>query len=270
MSAPPAVLDLAQELRARDLAGARVALVLGSGLGDFAERLDPARAVPYGELEHMPQSRVEGHAGELLRGTLSGVEVLVQRGRVHLYEGWSAAEVTRAVRAFAELGCEALVLTNAAGGLRPEWPPGTLMRITDHLNLSGRPPLRPQEAGRGNPWDRELLLALEAAARDSGVPLESGVYAAVLGPAYESPAEIRMIRAAGADAVGMSTAAEATAGHACGLRVAGVSLVTNAAAGLAAEELSHQDVLAAGRAAAPALGQLLAAAIPKIAAALDG
>ena len=137
-TADPQLSALEQALRARVPGEPELALVLGSGLGVFAERLADAESIPYAELEGMPKSAVPGHAGRLVVGEVAGHRVLVQQGRVHLYEGWSPAEVTRAVRAFARLGCRGLVLTNAAGGLRPEWPPGSLMRVTDHLNLQGR------------------------------------------------------------------------------------------------------------------------------------
>jgi len=249
-AAPPEELArLEDSLRRHDVRGAELAFVLGSGLGAFADQLTEAREIPYDELDGMPQSGVKGHAGRLVVGRVGRVRVIVQQGRVHLYEGWRPSEVTRAVRAFARVGVRGLVLTNAAGGLVPSWPPGTLMRITDHLNRQGAL-LEPGEAGRGSPYDGELGLALEDAASEAGVELERGVYAALPGPSYETPAEVRMLRWMGADAVGMSTAAEAAAAWACGLRVAGVSLVTNAAAGLTGAPLSHDEVVEAGRAAA--------------------
>ena len=226
-----------------------MAYVLGSGLGAFADCLTDAREIPYEELDGMPTSGVKGHAGRLVVGRVGKTGVLVQQGRVHLYEGWRPAEVTRAVRAFAGLGVRALVLTNAAGGLVPTWPAGTLMRITDHVNRQGAL-LEPGEAGRGSPYDGEVGLALEDAANEAGVELERGVYAALLGPSYETPAEIRMLQWMGAQAVGMSTAAEASAARICGLRVGGISLVTNLAAGITGDVLSHEEVVAAGRAAA--------------------
>ncbi|MEM7305150.1 MAG: purine-nucleoside phosphorylase [Planctomycetota bacterium] len=264
-----AVDALQRELRERGFDGATLALVLGSGLGAFAERLDDARSIAYEELEFLPKSAVPGHAGRLVLGTLGGVRVLVQQGRVHLYEGWSAAEVTRAVRAFAALGCRGLVLTNAAGGVRPEWEPGTLMRITDHLNLSGRSPVGASERANGSPYDAELGQALRRAAAEAGVPLEAGVYAGNLGPAYETPAEVRMARWMGADAVGMSTVAEACAAAASGLRVAAISCITNHAAGITAEPLSHDEVVETGRAVAERFSRLLEHAVPELAAVLD-
>jgi purine-nucleoside phosphorylase len=217
----------------------------------------------------MPVSRVPGHAGRLVVGEIDGVRVVVQQGRVHLYEGWSANDVTRSVRAIARLGVRAIVLTNAAGGLRPEWKPGTLMRIHDHLNLQGATPLEPRETARGSPYDPALAHALARAAESVRVQLESGVYAGVLGPSYETPAEIRMLRWMGADAVGMSTIAEAIAAHACGIRVAAISCITNAAAGITGAPLSHAEVIEAGREASPRFSALLEAGVVEIAASLD-
>jgi purine-nucleoside phosphorylase len=259
---------LAGELRARAVRDFELAFVLGSGLGDFAERLADPVVVPYAELEHMPRSAVEGHAGRLVVGTLGGRRVLAQQGRVHFYEGWIGRQVTRAVRAFCALGCRGVVLTNAAGGVRADWKPGTLMRITDHVNMQGRAALAAGERAAANPWDEGFARAIDSAAAETRVTLEAGVYAAMLGPAYETPAEIRMLRSLGADAVGMSTVAEACAASAAGARVAGISLVTNPAAGLGEDKLDHRDVLAASRRASKRFCALLEAAVPHLAAAL--
>lgn len=259
---------LARSLRAHGIEGAEIAFVLGSGLGAFAERLVRARDVPAADLDGLPLCTVPGHAGRIVAGEIGGVRVLVQQGRAHLYEGWSARQVTRAVRAFAALGVRALVLTNAAGGIRAGFRPGTLMRIADHLNLQSCTPLGRGERGSGPLWDAELGAALERAASDAGVALESGVYAGLFGPAYETPAEIRWLARLGADAVGMSTVAEALAARASGLRVCGISCITNLAAGLAPEPPSHAEVLETGRRSAQALCALLERAVPQLAAAL--
>jgi len=263
-----AVERLARSLRAHGLDGARIAIVLGSGLGDFAARLNDARTVGYDELDHMPRSAVPGHAGELSIGALAGERVLVQSGRVHLYEGWSVEDATRAVRAFVAVGCRAVILTNAAGGLRRAWRPGTLMRITDHVNLQGSTPLARGEAGVGSPYDRGLGAALDRAALGAEVDLVHGVYAGLPGPSYETPAEIRMLAWMGVDAVGMSTVAEALAAHAAGARVAAVSCITNHAAGLGPEELSHDEVIATGRAASATFARLVERSIPELASEL--
>ena len=263
------VAVLAAALDSLGVSEARCALVLGSGLGDFAERLENATSTPFAGIEGLPASRVEGHAGRLVVGDLDGVRVVVQQGRVHLYEGWSAEDVTRSVRAFGALGVPALVLTNAAGGLRPDWPGGTLVRISDHVDMQGRGPLTASEACLGNPYDAVLGDAIDRAAQAAGVPLERGVYVGLLGPSYETPAEVRMLRELGGDAVGMSTVAEAQAAHAGGMRVAGISLVSNPGAGLSAGPLSHDEVIAAGVQAAGRFALLLERAVPMIAAELD-
>jgi purine-nucleoside phosphorylase len=261
------VRELADALRRHGVEGCEAALVLGSGLGVLADRLQAARSIPYDEIEHMPHSAVPGHAGRLVIGELAGRRVLAQQGRVHLYEGWSAHEVTRAVRAFVACGVRVVVLTNAAGGLRAEWAPGTLMRIDDHVNLQGASPLAPGEAGLGTPYDADLGRALEKAARDAGVGLEHGVYAGLPGPSYETPAEIRMLRWMGADAVGMSTVAEALAARAAGARVAAVSCITNHAAGITGRRLAHDEVIEEGRRAADRFAALLERAVPQLVAA---
>lgn len=257
---------LVRSLETRDVAGVKLAFVLGSGLGVFAERLNDARVIPYAELDGMPRSSVPGHAGKLVVGTIGRERIVVQQGRVHLYEGWSASEVTRAVRAFAAIGVRGIVLTNAAGGVRETWKPGTLMRITDHLNLQGATPLQPRERAVGPVYCDELGAALDFGARDAQVELARGVYAGLLGPSYETPAEIRMLRWAGADAVGMSTVGEALAARACGLRVAAISCITNLAAGITGEKLSHEEVVATGKAVATRFCKLLEKSVPHLAA----
>ncbi|MBM3975460.1 MAG: purine-nucleoside phosphorylase [Planctomycetes bacterium] len=256
---------LAASMRAQGLAGCELALVLGSGLGAFGERLADARSVPFDALDGMPGSAVPGHAGRFLHGTIGGARVLLQQGRAHLYEGWSPEQVTRSVRAFAALGCRALVLTNAAGGLRREWEPGSLMRLTDHINLQGRAPLRAAERAAACAYDARAGAELDRAAQEAGVRLERGVYAALLGPSYETPAEIRMLGALGADAVGMSTVAEAAVGHAVGLRVAAISCITNHAAGISGEPLSHSEVVETGKQASARFARLLERALPALA-----
>jgi purine-nucleoside phosphorylase len=262
----PQLARLAASLGARQLAGARIALVLGSGLGELADRLGATRRVPFSELDGMPASSVQGHAGSFAAGSLGGVDWIAAQGRAHLYEGRSALEVTRAVRALAAVGAQVLVLTNAAGGLRPEWKSGTLMRVVDHLNLQGATPLASGEAGYGAPYDAELGEQLELAAGEAEIALERGVYAGLRGPSYETPAEIEMLRAQGVDAVGMSTVLEALAGRAAGMRVAALALIANPAAGLACEPLSHEAVVAAGRAASERLAALLRCALPRLSA----
>jgi purine-nucleoside phosphorylase len=232
----------------------------------MADALQGARRIPFGALDAMPTPRVAGHAGAMVLGEVAGVRVLLQQGRGHLYEGRSPGEVVRSVRAVCELGCRTVVLTNAAGSLHADWPAGTLMRIVDHVDLQGRTALLQAERSSGHIYSDQLGETLDRCARERGSTLRRGVYAGVLGPSYETPAEIRMLRELGADAVGMSTVAEASAARACGAHVAGVSLITNLAAGLASSRLDHAEVLAAGRAAAVEFAALLLAAAPELAA----
>ena len=248
-----------------------LALVLGSGLGAFADALDDPCRVPYDQLAGMPTSAVPGHAGCLVAGEVADHRVLVQQGRVHLYEGWSPFEVTRAVRAFAACGVGGLVLTNAAGGANRAFPPGTLMRLSDQLNFQGVSALLPGEsdpADAGVVHDPELGALLDRVSADTENPLEVGVYAGNLGPAYETPAEVELARRCGADAVGMSTVLEASAAAAAGMRVVAVSCITNPAAGIAEEPLSHEEVMEVGAAVAGRFQRLLTDAVPHLCAAL--
>jgi purine-nucleoside phosphorylase len=234
-----------------------VGLVLGSGLGALADRIDGAVSIPYVEIPEFPAVSVAGHAGRLVVGTLGGVPVAAMQGRVHAYEGWSAEDLTFGVRLLAATGVRALLVTNAAGAVNPGLAPGDLVRITDHLNLTGQNPLTgpnderigPRFPDMTEPYDPLLGALLDASAARLAIPLGTGVYAGVAGPSYETPAEIRMLRTLGADLVGMSTVLEVIAARHAGMRVAAVSLVTNLAAGLAEKPLSHADVLAAGEGA---------------------
>jgi purine-nucleoside phosphorylase len=234
--------------------------VLGSGLGPLADHVERAVRIPYRDIPGFPEAGVAGHEGALVGGTLAGTDVVAQSGRFHFYEGHAAPVVTLPVRVFARLGVEAVVLTNAAGGIRPTFRPGTLMLIADHINLMWRlplagPPARGEERfpDMSDPYDAGLRRLAAEAARASHVPLDEGVYAAVLGPQYETPAEIRMLQRLGADAVGMSTVPEVIAARAAGIRCLALSTITNAAAGLAGPPLTHSEVLDAGRRAAESL-----------------
>jgi purine-nucleoside phosphorylase len=223
-------------------------LVLGSGLGALADELNEAERVPYAEVPHMPTSSVAGHAGKLCVGQLGGVRVACLQGRVHAYEGHALSRVVFGVRLLAELGCPTVLLSNAAGGIAERLQAGSLMRIEDHLNLMGDSPLRgPSSRGPRFPdmtqaYDGELGALCERAARDGSVALERGVYAGLLGPSYETPAEIRMLATLGADAVGMSTVPETIALRQMGVKVGAVSCITNLAAGRSQQPLSHQEV----------------------------
>lgn len=247
-----------------------VGVVLGSGLGAFAERLEGATVVPYAEIPGFPVARVAGHAGRLVVGRLPTPHgpcvVAAMQGRVHMYEGWSAEEAAFGVRVLAGLGVRALLLTNAAGGVNPAFAPGDLVRITDHLNLTGQNPLAGENDDKVGPrfpdlsaaWDPGLAALLDAAAAATKVGLKQGVYAGLLGPSYETPAEVRMLRTLGADLVGMSTVVEAIAARHMGVKLAGLSVVTNLAAGLAPAPLSHRDVQATADRVERELGRLVA------------
>lgn len=260
------------DVRARTDRQARVAVVLGSGLGGFADRFDEPVAVPYADIVGLPSSSVAGHAGQLVFGRCAGVDVVAMQGRVHLYEGHSPQQVVFGVRLMHALGATDLVVTNAAGGVDAALPPGSLLCITDHLNLTGvnclvgpnDAALGPRFPDMGDAYTARLrTLALELA-QEQGTTLHEGVYAGVLGPSYETPAEIRMLQTLGASAVGMSTVQEVIAARHLGMRVLGISCITNAAAGLTNEVLKHEDVQRAAQAASAALQRLVAAIVGKL------
>ncbi|MEW5848497.1 MAG: purine-nucleoside phosphorylase [Myxococcota bacterium] len=230
-------------------ASPEVGLVLGSGLGAFADALSDL-AIPYGSIPHFPVSSVEGHKGRLVAGKVRGRPVVVMQGRVHGYEGYDPADVVFPVRVLCALGVKVMVLTNAAGGINPAFKPADLMLLTDHLNLTGKSPLTgPNDSRLGTRfpdmsaiYPRALQEKAHAAAKGLGFSLQQGVYAGLNGPQYETPAEIRMCRALGADAVGMSTVHEAIACVHMGVPVLGISCITNLAAGISATPLSHDEV----------------------------
>jgi purine-nucleoside phosphorylase len=250
-------------------------LVLGSGLGGFADRLQHATAIPYDEIPSFPVSRVPGHAGRLVVGELvaggATVPVVAMQGRVHGYEGWPAADVAFGARVLCRLGVKLLLVTNAAGGVNPAFAPGELVRIVDHLNLSGQNPLAGENDDRVGPrfpdlsdaYDARLGALLEETARDLGIALRTGVYACMPGPSYETPAEVRMLRTFGADLVGMSTVPEVIAARHMGVPVVGVSVVTNHAAGLARKPLSHDEVARTAEQVRDRLAALVEGFLPK-------
>lgn len=251
----------------------KIALVLGSGLGAFADEFAGATRIPYAKIPHFPRSTATGHAGQLVIGTVDGIAVLGMQGRVHLYEGYSAQDVAFPVRVFSRLGVKAVILTNAAGGIRKEFTQGRLVVISDHINLQGANPLSgPNEEKFGprfpdmtNAYDEKLRELTLKAGRRLGIELGEGVYAALAGPSYEAPAEIRYLRAIGADLVGMSTVPEVIAARHAGMRALGISCVTNAAAGVLNQPLNHTEVLeTADRVKGQFIG-LLRAVVPQIA-----
>lgn len=242
----------------------RVGIVLGSGLGGLADVVERSVVISYRDIPGMPAPTVPGHRGEFVAGTLEGVPVILQRGRLHLYEGHAPEVAVLPVRVMAGLGSEVLIVTNAAGGIRRGVAPPALMLIADHLNLTGRSPLvGPLSAGEARfpdmsaAYDPALRALAAQVASSAGITLHEGVYAGLLGPSFETPAEIRMLATLGADAVGMSTVLEVIAARARGLRVLGISTITNPAAGIAGQPLHHEEVLEAGRAVARDLETLI-------------
>jgi purine-nucleoside phosphorylase len=267
-SAPEAAAFVGSRLAERPLVG----LVLGSGLGAYSRGFDGRIVVPYVDIPGFAPSTVPGHAGELVAGRVRGVPVVCLSGRVHLYEGHAVDRVVFGVRALAELGCHAVLLTNASGGIRQGLSPGSLLLLTDHVNLTGTSPLiGPNVPGRARfpdmsqAYDPTLLALARDTAKAESITLEEGVYAGLVGPSYETPAEIRMLRTLGADAVGMSTVLEVLALRHAEVRVGAVSVVTNLAAGLSDGPLDHAEVQSAGEAARDRLERLLSGWVERLA-----
>lgn len=277
--------EAAEFIKSKTSGDVRTAIVLGSGLGAFADELTNAVRIPYREIPGFVQSTVEGHAGQLVIGEIGGVAVVAQQGRFHFYEGYDMEQVTLPVRAFGLMGVKNLILTNAAGSLNSDMLPGSLMLITDHLNCMGVNPLRGANDTRFGPrfpdmtevYDREFYQIAETEAAviakerfENGVDSEQtdflnrGVYCALSGPTYETPAEIRMYRLLGADAVGMSTVPESIAARHMGMRVLGISCITNLAAGMSDEAINHDEVMETGARVAEVFGELLRRVVRKI------
>jgi len=251
----------------------RVGVVLGSGLGAFADELSERIEIPYSRIEGWPQSTAVGHAGKLVLGKQGGVEIAVMSGRAHLYEGYTPAQVVFGVRVLGAIGVRSFVFTNAAGGINLDYQRGALVLISDHINLQGSNPLAgPNDESVGPRFpdmteaysNRYREIAREAG-RELGIELEEGVYAALPGPSYETPAEIRYLRAIGADLVGMSTVSEAIVANHMGAKVLAISCVTNMAAGILPKKIDHEEVLETGRMVRDKLIRLLKAVVPRIA-----
>ncbi len=248
-----------------------IAVVLGSGLGFFTQRIQDAVTIPYRDIPGFPEPTVVGHGGELVAGRLGGKEIIAQSGRFHLYEGHDAAVAALPARAFATLGVNTLLLTNAAGGIRRTFVRGTVMLIADHINLTFRSPLTgallPGEErfpDMSDPYDPALRALAREVARDGRIALNEGVYVQLLGPSYETPAEIRMLDRLGADAVGMSTVVEVIAARARGLRCLGFSVVTNLAAGISPGKLGHAEVMETANRVTGDLGALIEGVIERL------
>lgn len=255
----------------------RIAIILGSGLGGLADELTDATRIPYSEIPFFPRSTAVGHAGQMVIGKAGKVPVAAMQGRAHLYEGYSPEEVTFPIRVFARMGIRALILTNAAGGINLEYKQGALVIISDHINLQGQNPLVGKNDDRFGPRYPDMTraycptyrkMALEEATKQH-LGVYEGVYAALLGPSYETPAEIRYLRAIGADLVGMSTVAEVIAARHMGLNVLAISCVTNMAAGILDKAINHEEVLATGERVKGAFTALIKAVLPRMASDVD-
>ncbi len=252
----------------------KIGLVLGSGLGGFADTLSDAAGVPYAEIPSFPHSTAIGHAGRMVIGNADSVSVAAMQGRVHLYEGYSAQEITFPIRVFGRMGIRAVILTNAAGGINRSYAQGALVLLRDHINLQGTNPLLGANDDRFGPrfpdmthaYARNYREAAREEARRLGVTLHEGVYAALLGPSYETPAEIEYLRRIGADLVGMSTAAEVIVARHMGMSVLAISCVTNMAAGILDQPLSHAEVMETGERVKSTFEALLRAVLPRVAA----
>lgn len=259
----------AAEIRSRIKEAPEIGIVLGSGLAGFSDRLENCVKVPFADIEGMPQSTVAGHEGAFLFGRMQGRSVVIQSGRVHYYEGYSQQEVTIPVRVMKMLGVRTVILTNAAGGVNTDYRPGDLMLIRDHINYSGMNPLRGMNLDSFGPRFPDMSDVYTAALREKirktaaalQIPLQEGVYAMYFGPSYETPAEIRMFRTLGADAVGMSTVPEAIVARHAGMQVIGISCITNMAAGILNQKLSHEEISAAADAASAKFARLLEACV---------
>jgi purine-nucleoside phosphorylase len=274
----------AEYVRSMHTAEPRLAIILGSGLGNFATQVESETTIDYGEIPGWPLSTVEGHSGKLVLGTIGGVNVAVMQGRVHAYEGYSMNEVTFPTRVLGLLGCAGLIVTNAAGGINTSYGEGTLVAISDHINLTGtNAALGRNEArfglrkGAGQrffdmtaAYSARLRRLAHAEAERQKIPLPEGVYLAVLGPSYETPAEIRAFRTLGADLVGMSTVHEVIVARHMGIEVLGISLVTNMAAGVLDRVIHHEEVLEVGRRVETQFTALVKALVPQVAAAIAG
>ena len=262
----------AQSVLQRTSLRPRIGLVLGSGLGSFADSLTDATRIPFAEIPAFPRSTAIGHAGQMVIGKAGGVPVAVMQGRAHLYEGYSAQEVAFPIRVFGRMGIRAVILTNAAGGINLDYQQGALVLIRDHINLQGTNPLAgPNEDRFGvrfpdmtHAYDRRYRAIAKEEAAKLGMTLHEGVYAALLGPSYETPAEIRYLRTVGADLVGMSTAFEVIAARHMGIRVLAISCVTNMAAGILDQPLSHEEVMQTGERVRGSFEALLRAVLPRL------
>lgn len=272
MQADAAAQYVLDRVKEKGLPVPALAVVLGSGLGDFADDLTDSVAIPYENIPHFPRSTAIGHAGKLVVGKLGRVTIAAMQGRVHQYEGYTCKQASFPVRVFGRMGLKALILTNAAGGINPEYGQGALVLLSDHINLQGANPLSGPNEERFGPrfpdmteaYSKEYRQIAKDEARNLGIDLYEGVYVALAGPSYETPAEIRYLRTIGADLVGMSTVPEVIVARHMGVKVMAISCVTNMAAGLSNQTINHQEVLETGQRVRGKFLALLTAVIPRI------
>ena len=266
------IREAVEAIQARTALVPEIGLILGSGLGAVAQDMQDTVTIPYTEIPHFHGTAVEGHAGQMIIGKFHGVPTVILQGRFHLYEGYAMEDVVFPTRTICGLGIKTLILTNAAGGINTRYRPGDLMIIEDHLNLMGDNPLKgpnlaelgPRFPDLSEAYTKTCIDTINTVAAELSIPLHHGVYAGLLGPTYETPAEVRMLRTLGADAVGMSTVPESIAANHLGVRVLGISGITNVAAGLSSQKLSHQEVIDNSKLSVEKLVRLLKVAIPRL------
>lgn len=266
------IREAVEAIQSRTQIRPEIGIILGSGLGSVAESITDGTVIPYTEIPHFHGTSVEGHAGKMILGNFQGIPTVFLQGRFHRYEGYSMTDVVFPTRTICGLGIQTLILTNAAGGVNTRFRPGDLMLIEDHLNLMGDNPLMGPNLAQLGPrfpdlseaYSAQCLSVFKKCAEEMSIAVHQGVYAGLLGPTYETPAEIRMFRILGADAVGMSTVPESIAANHLGVRVAGVSCITNLGAGLSPQKLTHQEVIENSRASAAKLKKLLESAVPRL------
>ncbi len=267
------IKEVVEAVQSRTTIKPEIGLILGSGLGSVAEQITESVTIPYSELPHFYRTTIEGHAGQMIIGKMNGVPVVILQGRFHFYEGHSMESVVFPTRAICALGIHTLILTNAAGGINTRFRAGDLMMIEDHLNLMGDNPLKGPHLAQLGPrfpdlseaYCKSCIETVFQVSKELDISLQKGVYAGLLGPTYETPAEVRMLRTLGADAVGMSTVPESIAANHLGVRVVGISCITNLAAGLSPHKLNHQEVIDISKISTNKMALLLTSSIPRLA-----
>jgi len=266
------IREAVEAIQARAKFQPEIGVILGSGLGPIAQKIESPITIPYTEIPHFHGTSVEGHAGKMILGTFHGVKTVFLQGRFHLYEGYQMEEVAFPTRTICGLGIKTLVLTNASGGINTRYRPGDIMVIDDHLNLMGDNPLKGPNIAELGPrfpdmteaYSKQCRDIIDECARELEIPLQHGTYVGLLGPTYETPAEVRMLRTLGGDAVGMSTVPETIAANHLGVRVCGLACITNLAAGMSAQKLTHQEVVDNSKASVGRLDELLSKVVPRL------